>query len=507
MFRYITRRLVISVLVLLAASVLIYVLTINSGDPLAGLRENPDPAAARMIESKTRWMGLDLPWYERYWGWFTGVAGCVTLACDFGTDAMGQDVGQAIGSAAGATLRLVTIATLLAIVVGIAVGILSAIRQYSGFDYVVTFGAFLFYSLPVFWAAVLLKDFGAIRFNTWIRDPAFTVGQILGISVALGVILQFVLGGAWRRRLLTGGAATAFAVGALFYFNAVGWYREPRLGIGVIALVGAGAAVLVTMLVAGLRHRRVLWAALTTVGVGIVAVLVLDGYLDEPTGAGLAGLLVLALALAAVVGYAWGGFSRRTAIGVSMTTALVMSLTVAASYLADHWSEYLDQQGRRPIIGTIGESTPGFSGGFWATALDQGTQLLLPTTVLVLISVASYSRYTRASMLEVMGQDYVRTARSKGLSERTVIVRHAFRNALIPITTIVAMDFAALIGGAVITERVFGWNGMGSLFATGLSNVDPNPVMAFFLVTGSAAIVMNLVADILYATLDPRIRR
>ena len=109
-------------------------------------------------------------------------------------------------------------------------------------------------------------------------------------------------------------------------------------------------------------------------------------------------------------------------------------------------------------------------------------------------------------MLEVSRQDYIRTARAKGLGERQVILKHAFRNSLIPITTIMAFDFAGLIGGAVITERVFGWKGMGELFATGLNQVDPAPVMAFFLITGTAAVLMNLLADILYAVLDPRIR-
>ena len=159
----------------------------------------------------------------------------------------------------------------------------------------------------------------------------------------------------------------------------------------------------------------------------------------------------------------------------------------------------------RPIS-TIGSETPNLKGDFWVLFLDKGTQLLLPTILLTIISVATYSRYTRSSMLEVSRQDYMRTARAKGLGERQVILKHAFRNSLIPITTIMAFDFAGLIGGAVITERVFGWKGMGELFATGLHEVDPAPVMAFFLVTGTAAVLMNLLADILYAVLDPRIR-
>lgn len=110
-------------------------------------------------------------------------------------------------------------------------------------------------------------------------------------------------------------------------------------------------------------------------------------------------------------------------------------------------------------------------------------------------------------MLDVLNQDFIRTARSKGISERKVITRHALRNSLIPLATIVAFDFAGLISGAVITESVFGWQGMGQMFVTGLRAVDPGPVMGFFVVTGTAAVVMNMIADIVYAVLDPRITR
>jgi peptide/nickel transport system permease protein len=109
-------------------------------------------------------------------------------------------------------------------------------------------------------------------------------------------------------------------------------------------------------------------------------------------------------------------------------------------------------------------------------------------------------------MLETMNQDYVRTARAKGLTERTVVMRHAFRNALIPLTTLAAFDFGALIGGAVITETIFGWRGMGVLFVNGLAQSDPNPVMGFYIVTAISVVVFNMLADISYAYLDPRIR-
>jgi peptide/nickel transport system permease protein len=208
--------------------------------------------------------------------------------------------------------------------------------------------------------------------------------------------------------------------------------------------------------------------------------------------------------VAVAVGRLMGGYSKGAATIVSLTTAVIMGLLIITEHVFRAWPGYLEIVGRP--IATIGSQTPNFSGTFWEDFLDKGTQLLLPTILLALVSVATYSRYTRASMLEVSQQDYIRTARAKGLGERQVILKHAFRNSLIPITTIMAFDFAALIGGAVITEQVFGWKGMGDLFRVGLMNVDPAPVMAFFLVTGTAAVLFNLLADILYAILDPRIR-
>ena len=131
---------------------------------------------------------------------------------------------------------------------------------------------------------------------------------------------------------------------------------------------------------------------------------------------------------------------------------------------------------------------------------------MLPTIALVLISFAGYTRYQRGSMLEVMNQDYIRTARSKGMSERIVIIRHALRNALLPLASIVPVDFITLIGGAVITETIFNWAGMGRLFVTSLSNSEIDPIMAYVMITGALAMIANLVADFVYGLLDPRIR-
>ena len=125
---------------------------------------------------------------------------------------------------------------------------------------------------------------------------------------------------------------------------------------------------------------------------------------------------------------------------------------------------------------------------------------------LTLISFAGYVRFTRGTLLEVLNADYIRTARAKGLPERTVIMRHAFRNTLIPLTTIIVVDIAGIIGGAIITESVFGWVGMGTVFRKAISSFDLNLLMAGTLITTTLAIGANLVADLLYSALDPRVR-
>ena len=154
-------------------------------------------------------------------------------------------------------------------------------------------------------------------------------------------------------------------------------------------------------------------------------------------------------------------------------------------------------------ISNLNSVDPGSGLSFW---VDRAHHLALPVMVLMVASIAQYSRFMRASMLEVVNADYVRTARAKGVSEQGVMMRHAFRNALIPLVTVVALNFGALLGGAVITETVFALDGMGLYFVNALGVGDPYPIMAWLMVTSTLIIVFNLVADIAYGYLDPRIR-
>jgi peptide/nickel transport system permease protein len=139
----------------------------------------------------------------------------------------------------------------------------------------------------------------------------------------------------------------------------------------------------------------------------------------------------------------------------------------------------------------------------WADSLHH---LVLPAMVLGLAQAASLIRYTRSSMLEVLRQEYVNVARAKGLHERQVIIRHTLRNALLPLVTVVALGFPALLGGTVIVEQIFAWPGMGSLAIAAVRSRDYPVIMAINLVSAVMILVSSLVADILYAVVDPRIK-
>jgi len=145
--------------------------------------------------------------------------------------------------------------------------------------------------------------------------------------------------------------------------------------------------------------------------------------------------------------------------------------------------------------------------GFGAAdnSMDVLRHLIMPTIVLSLFIAGRWSRFTRAGVLEVLSQDYVRTARAKGLSERTVIFRHALRTSLTPVVTIMALDLAGLFSGAVVTETVFAWPGMGSLLIQSISNVDYPTLLAILMLSSFAVILSNLLVDVLYGILDPRI--
>jgi peptide/nickel transport system permease protein len=132
--------------------------------------------------------------------------------------------------------------------------------------------------------------------------------------------------------------------------------------------------------------------------------------------------------------------------------------------------------------------------------------MVLPVLSISLVSFAAYSRYIRSTMLEVMSQDYIRTARSKGLPKREVVLIHALKNASLPIVTVVGLDLPLLLGGAVVTERIFAWPGMGRLFLDHIDRADLPVIMGILMLIATAVVVFQIITDIVYAWLDPRIR-
>jgi peptide/nickel transport system permease protein len=322
---YVLRRCLAGLVTLLVASFLVFLLVAVSGNPLANLYANPHISPATIQAARVE-LHLNEPLLERYWTWLTDI-----LRGNFGTSTTGQPVGTQLGQRILVTLTMVIPATILAAILGVLIGVVSAVKQYSILDHLMTGLAYLFYSTPVFVVAILLKDFLAVDVN-----------------------------------------------------NAVG----------------------------------------------------------------------------------------------------------------------------HTVLYTIGQNNPGTTGA-WSVFVDALAHTVLPVLTLVLITYAGWSRYQRASMLDVLNADYVRLARAKGLTPRRVLYVHALRNALIPVTTVIALDFAGVIGGAVITEVAFGWQGMGQFLLNGLQgpvSPDVNTVQAWLIIAATAVIAFNLIADLLYALLDPRIR-
>jgi peptide/nickel transport system permease protein len=325
MFAYTLRRLLAAIPVLIAASAVVYFLVAIAGNPLEPLLIRNPPASPESIALVTERLGLDKPIWLRYLDWLGGV-----VQGDFGESVrQNYDIGANLIRAGLVTLRLVFIAMLLALLLAVLNGVLSAVRQYSSFDYTVTFTGFVFLAMPAFWLALLLKDL-AVRYN--------------------------------------------IATGTTTFF-------------------------------------------------------------------------------------------------------------------------------------TIGEASPDTATfTAWQTFTDIAGHMVLPTVALALISYASWSRYQRSSMLEVLNSDYVRLARAKGLRWRKVLIRHGLRTALIPLITVTALDVAGILGGAVVTESVFNWNGMGRMLLVGIQTRDTNTVASWLLLAGFIVVVFNILADLLYAVLDPRIR-
>jgi peptide/nickel transport system permease protein len=217
-----------------------------------------------------------------------------------------------------------------------------------------------------------------------------------------------------------------------------------------------------------------------------------------------------------------------TVIGTAYLVAVIIALPIGI-YSAYRQYSWFDQLGT--FIAMIGFSVPTFFTGVlliiifsvtlgwfpsfydtnlqvtdWATFKKQVLQMTLPVTVLALFNSAEISRYTRSAVLENLGQDYVRTARAKGMGEKTVLLKHVLRNSLIPVVTVIALGIPTIFGGAIITEQVFRVNGIGAALIGAIHVSDLPMVQTLTFIFAVLIVLFNLVADILYGILDPRVR-
>lgn len=158
------------------------------------------------------------------------------------------------------------------------------------------------------------------------------------------------------------------------------------------------------------------------------------------------------------------------------------------------------------LLYTTGEITPGLDPWSWTGIVNRLAHLALPSMVLIVIAVAFYGRYQRNAMLDVLGSDFLRTARAKGLSRPRALITHGLRTALIPMATFFAYEFALLFVGATFTEKLFGWHGMGEYFVDSVTKNDVNSVAGVTLFVGILVLLAGFLSDIAYAALDPRVR-
>ncbi|MDR2252680.1 MAG: ABC transporter permease, partial [Bifidobacteriaceae bacterium] len=187
MLSFIVRRLAVGLIVLFGATFIVFMMVALAVDPLAELKASSAPNKEFLIETTIARLDLDTPPVLRYFKWLGNLAGYLWGQGTFGVSIVtNQPVAAQLATAVPTTVKLVFASVVVAILLGVTVGITTALRQYSAFDYLTTFFTFLFYSLPAFWVAVLLKEFGAIRFNDFLADPRLPVGVTVGLGVAGG---------------------------------------------------------------------------------------------------------------------------------------------------------------------------------------------------------------------------------------------------------------------------------------------------------------------------------
>ncbi len=223
-------------------------------------------------------------------------------------------------------------------------------------------------------------------------------------------------------------------------------------------------------------------------------------------------LLVIGSVLGTVIGVvvgAWGAIRQYRMSDRVITVLSLLVISTPTFVIANLL--ILSALGVNSVLGIqlfeyTGETSPDAVGGAWNQFVDRLQHLVLPTFTLALSAIAGYSRYQRNAMLDVLGQDFIRTARAKGLTRRRALFKHGLRTALIPMATLFAYGVSGLVTGAVFVEKIFGWHGMGEWVVQGVATQDTNIIAAVTVFSGATILLAGLLSDVIYAALDPRVR-
>ena len=223
-------------------------------------------------------------------------------------------------------------------------------------------------------------------------------------------------------------------------------------------------------------------------------------------------LVIIGSVVGTVVGVlagAWGAIRQYRLSDRVITTLALLILSTPTFVIANllilaalRGNSILGMQ----VFEYTGETSTDAVGGAFDQFVDRLQHLVLPTLTLALVSIAGFSRYQRNAMLDVLGQDFIRTARAKGLTRRQALLKHGLRTALIPMATLFAYGVGGLFTGAVFVEKIFGWHGIGEWFIQGITTQDTNIIVAIAVFTGATVLLAGLLSDVLYAALDPRVR-
>lgn len=223
-------------------------------------------------------------------------------------------------------------------------------------------------------------------------------------------------------------------------------------------------------------------------------------------------LLIFGSVLGTIIGVVVGAWSaiRQYRISdrvITLFSLLILSIpTFVIAYLLILAALQVNWLFGAQIFEYTGETSPVPVSGWWNQFVDRAQHLVLPTVALALSAIAGFSRYQRNAMLDVLGQDFIRTARAKGLTHRRALFKHGLRTALIPMATLFAYGVSGLVTGAVFVEKIFGWHGMGEWVVQGIATQDTNIIAAITVFSGAVVLLAGLLSDVIYALLDPRIR-